>query len=56
MSLGEPHAFQATLRLRRLTSLRPPNVPAGFDRAAFHREFSATVVQFFREQLESSDR
>jgi predicted dienelactone hydrolase len=25
--------------------------PAGFDRAAFHREFNASVVGFFREQL-----
>ena len=27
------------------------DVPAGFDRAAFHREFNAAVVKFFREQL-----
>ncbi|PDT87228.1 hydrolase [Bradyrhizobium sp. Y36] len=27
------------------------DVPAGFDRAAFHRKFNATVVQFLREQL-----
>jgi predicted dienelactone hydrolase len=32
------------------------DVPAGFDRAAFHREFNAAVVQFFREQLASGDR
>jgi predicted dienelactone hydrolase len=27
------------------------DVPAGFDRAAFHREFNASVVGFFREHL-----
>jgi len=27
------------------------DVPAGFDRAAFHREFNAAVVTYFREQL-----
>lgn len=32
------------------------DVPAGFDRAAFHREFNAAVVQFFREQLGGGDR
>ncbi|WP_049823660.1 alpha/beta fold hydrolase [Bradyrhizobium sp. WSM2254] len=32
------------------------DVPAGFDRVAFHREFNAAVVQFFREQLGSGDR
>ena len=32
------------------------DVPAGFDRAAFHREFNAAVVQFFREQLAGGDR
>jgi len=32
------------------------DVPAGFDRAAFHREFNAAVVQFFREQLASGER
>lgn len=26
--------------------------PAGFDRTAFHREFNASLVQFFREHLE----
>jgi predicted dienelactone hydrolase len=30
--------------------------PAGFDRAAFHREFNAAVVQFFREQLARGER
>jgi predicted dienelactone hydrolase len=25
--------------------------PAGFDRAAFHREFNAAVVAFFRARL-----
>jgi predicted dienelactone hydrolase len=27
------------------------DVPAGFDRAAFHREFNASLIQFFREYL-----
>lgn len=27
------------------------DVPAGFDRAAFHRDFNASVVRFFREHL-----
>jgi predicted dienelactone hydrolase len=27
------------------------DVPAGFDRAAFHRDFNASVIRFFREQL-----
>jgi predicted dienelactone hydrolase len=27
------------------------DVPAGFDRAAFHREFNASVIGFFREHL-----
>ncbi|WP_441234983.1 alpha/beta hydrolase family protein [Bradyrhizobium sp. 930_D9_N1_4] len=27
------------------------DVPAGFDRVAFHREFNAAVVKYFREQL-----
>jgi predicted dienelactone hydrolase len=27
------------------------DVPPGFDRAAFHREFNASVARFFREQL-----
>jgi predicted dienelactone hydrolase len=27
------------------------NVPPGFDRAAFHREFNAEVIRFFRENL-----
>jgi len=27
------------------------DVPAGFDRAAFHRDFDASVVRFFREHL-----
>lgn len=27
------------------------DVPAGFDRAAFHRTFNAAVVQYFRKQL-----
>jgi predicted dienelactone hydrolase len=26
--------------------------PPGFDRAAFHREFDASIVRFFREHLE----
>jgi len=29
------------------------DVPAGFDRAAFHRDFDASVVRFFREHLVS---
>jgi len=29
------------------------DVPAGFDRAAFHREFNASIVRFFREHLSS---
>jgi predicted dienelactone hydrolase len=29
--------------------------PAGFDRAAFHRDFNANVVRFFREHLASKD-
>jgi predicted dienelactone hydrolase len=32
------------------------DVPAGFDRVAFHREFNATVVQFFREQFAGAIR
>ncbi|SFJ41057.1 alpha/beta hydrolase family protein [Bradyrhizobium sp. cf659] len=32
------------------------DVPAGFDRVAFHREFNTAVMQFFREQLGSGDR
>ncbi|WP_426610007.1 alpha/beta hydrolase family protein [Bradyrhizobium sp. McL0616] len=32
------------------------DVPTGFDRAAFHREFNAAVVQCFREQLASGNR
>jgi predicted dienelactone hydrolase len=32
------------------------DVPVGFDRVAFHREFNTVVVQFFREQLGSGDR
>jgi predicted dienelactone hydrolase len=32
------------------------DVPEGFDRAAFHSEFNAAVVQFFREQLAGGDR
>jgi len=27
------------------------DVPAGFDRAAFHRDFNASVARFFRERL-----
>jgi hypothetical protein len=27
------------------------DVPAGFDRAAFHREFNASVAKFFRDHL-----
>jgi hypothetical protein len=26
-------------------------MPAGFDRAAFHREFNASMIGFFRDQL-----
>lgn len=32
------------------------DTPAGFDRAAFHREFDAAVVKFFREQLVGGDQ
>lgn len=32
------------------------DVPAGFDRVAFHREFNAAVVKYFREQLARGDR
>lgn len=32
------------------------DVPAGFDRADFHREFNAAVVKFFREQLAGGDQ
>ncbi|MGX1321331.1 putative dienelactone hydrolase [Bradyrhizobium sp. USDA 377] len=31
------------------------DVPAGFDRAAFHREFNTAVVKYFREQLAGGD-
>jgi predicted dienelactone hydrolase len=31
------------------------DVPAGFDRAAFHREFNASVARFFREHLVLDD-
>jgi predicted dienelactone hydrolase len=31
------------------------DVPAGFDRSAFHREFNAAVTQFFREHLVADD-
>jgi predicted dienelactone hydrolase len=31
------------------------DVPAGFDRAAFHREFHAEVIRFFREHLVGDD-
>jgi predicted dienelactone hydrolase len=27
------------------------DAPVGFDRAAFHREFNASMIRFFREQL-----
>jgi predicted dienelactone hydrolase len=27
------------------------DMPAGFDRAAFHREFNASMIGFFRDQL-----
>jgi predicted dienelactone hydrolase len=30
--------------------------PTGFNRAAFHREFNADVVRFFREQLDGTPR
>ena len=29
------------------------DVPAGFDRAAFHRDFNASIVRFFRDHLAS---
>jgi hypothetical protein len=29
--------------------------PADFDRAAFHRDFNASVLRFFREHLVSDD-
>jgi hypothetical protein len=29
--------------------------PMDFDRAAFHRDFNASVVRFFREHLVSDD-
>ncbi|MCK1736942.1 hydrolase [Bradyrhizobium sp. 138] len=32
------------------------DVPAGFDRLAFHREFNAAVVKYFREQLADGAR
>lgn len=32
------------------------DVPAGFDRAGFHREFNAAVVKYFREQMAAGDR
>lgn len=32
------------------------DAPAGFDRLAFHREFNASIVRFFREQLAASGR
>lgn len=32
------------------------DVPAGFDRAGFHREFNAAVVKYFREQLAGEDQ
>ncbi|WP_245477844.1 alpha/beta hydrolase family protein [Bradyrhizobium guangxiense] len=32
------------------------DVPVGFDRAGFHREFNAAVLQFFREQLGGGGR
>jgi predicted dienelactone hydrolase len=32
------------------------DVPAGFDRAGFHREFNTAVVRFFREQLAGGER
>lgn len=32
------------------------DTPVGFDRAAFHREFNAAVVKFFREQLAGGDQ
>ena len=31
------------------------DVPAGFDRAAFHREFNASIVRFFRDHLVPDD-
>jgi predicted dienelactone hydrolase len=41
-----------------LAALRPQvcSDPDGFDRAAFHREFDAAVVKFFREQLAGGDQ
>lgn len=32
------------------------DTPAGFDRAAFHRDFNAAVVKFFSEQLAGGDQ
>lgn len=32
------------------------DVPVGFDRTGFHREFNAAVVKFFREQLTGAER
>lgn len=32
------------------------DAPAGFDRAGFHREFNAAVVEYFRERLAAGDR
>jgi hypothetical protein len=32
------------------------DVPAGFDRPGFHREFNAAVVKYFREQLAAEVR
>lgn len=41
-----------------LAAIRPQvcTDPEGFDRAAFHREFNAAVVKFFREQLAGGDQ
>lgn len=32
------------------------DVPAGFDRAGFHREFNAAVVGYFHQQLAGGDQ
>jgi predicted dienelactone hydrolase len=32
------------------------DVPAGFDRAAFHRDFNASVIRFFRKHLVGDGR
>jgi hypothetical protein len=41
-----------------LSTIRPQvcTDPEGFDRTAFHREFNAAVVKYFREQLAGGER